>query len=40
MSLNLSAIAKLEVIWIINPKVPLHSVPNTGFDMSYFSSLL
>ena len=35
--LDLSACAKLAVIWITNPNVPLHSEPNTRFDLSYLS---
>lgn len=35
--LELSAIAKLAFVWIINPKVWLHSEPNIRFDWSYSS---
>ena len=29
--------ANLAFIWMINPRVLLHSEPNIGFDLSYFS---
>ena len=34
--MDLSACAKGAVIWIINPKVQLHSETDIGFDLSYF----
>ena len=39
-ALGLSASAKLAVIRMINPRLPLHSKPNLGFDLFYFSFLL
>ena len=40
IGLDLSAGAKLAVIWIVNPSVLLHSTPNLRFDLPYFSFLL
>ena len=35
ITLDLSASAKLAVIWIINPRVLLRSKPNIGFDVLF-----
>ena len=37
IGLGLSENAKLEFVWINNPKVLIHSDPNIRFDLSYFS---
>ena len=37
IGLDLSASANLAIVWIIDIKVPLHSDPNIGFDLSYYS---
>ena len=40
LKILLNASFKLAVIWIINPKELLHSEPNIGFDVFYFSDFL
>ena len=36
IGLDISASAKLEVIWIITPRLLLHGEPNIRFGLSYF----